>query len=297
MIRSRKELTKAVLLVSPSIVLIAVFVYGFILWSLRTSVSRWEGIRPDYTFVGLQNYIRLFRSTRFQTDLWNTAYFTIFFIAVCIVFGFILAFLINRNVRGEGVFRTIYMFPMALSFIVTGVLWRWILNPTVGLNVILQTVGFPWSDWGWYTDPSRIAGFHVALVSIIMAASWQFTGYTMAIYLAGLRGIPHDLLESARIDGASEFMIVRKVILPILRPITLSAMIVLGHISLKIFDLVMAMTGRGPAFATDFPGVFMFETTFRGNRYGEGAAISTVMLLMVALVIVPYLVYTFRKES
>lgn len=296
MIRSRKDLTKAVLLVSPSIAVIAVFVYGFILWSLRTSVSRWEGIRPDYTFVGLQNYLRLFQSTRFQIDLWNTAYFTVFFIAFCVVLGFILAFLINRNIGGEGVFRTIYMFPMALSFIVTGVLWRWILNPTVGVNVLLAAVGLP-SDWGWYTDPSRIGGFHVALISIITAASWQFTGYTMAIYLAGLRGIPDDLLESARIDGASEVTIVRRIILPMLRPITLSAMIVLGHISLKIFDLVMAMTGRGPAFATDFPGVFMFETTFRGNRYGEGAAISTVMLVMVAVVIVPYLVYTFRKEQ
>lgn len=295
MIRSRKELTKAVLIVSPSIAAITVFVYGFILWSLRTSVSAWEGIRPNYTFVGLRNYARLFRSSRFQIDLWNTAYFTVFFIAVCIVFGFLLAYLINKQIRGEGFFRTVYMFPMALSFIVTGVLWRWVLNPTAGVNVLLAELGLP-SSWGWYTDTTRIWGFHLALISIIAAASWQFIGYTMAIYLAGLRSIPEQLLESARMDGANEFTIIRRIILPMLRPITLSAMIVLGHISLKIFDLVMAMTGRGPAFATDFPGVFMFETTFRGNRYGEGAAISTVMLLMVAVVIVPYLAYTFRKE-
>ncbi len=296
MIRSKRELRKAVLIVSPSILLVGVFVYGFILWSLRTSVSAWEGIRPDYTFVGLQNYIDLFQSTRFQIDLWNTAYFTLFFIVLCIVLGFVLAFLINRDIRGEGVFRTIYLFPMALSFIVTGVVWRWILNPTFGVNILLANLGLP-SDWGWYTDPTRIAGFHVALTSLILAASWQFAGYTMAIYLAGLRGIPYDVIESARMDGATEVMIIRKVILPMLRPITLSAVIVLGHISLKIFDLVMAMTGRGPRFATDFPGVFMFETTFTGNRYGEGAAISIVMLLMVALVIVPYLVHTFRQEA
>jgi len=295
MIRSKKELTKAGLLVSPSIIVIAVFVYGFIFWSLRTSVSAWEGIRPDYTFVGLRNYVRLFGSTRFQIDLWNTAYFTVFFIAVCIVFGFLLAYLINKQIRGEGFFRTVYMFPMALSFIVTGVLWRWVLNPTAGVNVLFSALGLP-SSWGWYTDTTRIAGFHLALISIIAAASWQFIGYTMAIYLAGLRSIPGELLESARMDGANEFTIIRRIVLPMLRPITLSAMIVLGHISLKIFDLVMAMTGKGPAFATDFPGVFMFETTFRGNRYGEGAAISTIMLLMVAVVIVPYLVYTFRKE-
>ncbi len=296
MIRSKREIRKAVLLVAPSIVLVGVFVYGFILWSLRTSVSAWEGIRPDYTFVGLQNYINLFRSTRFQIDLWNTAYFTLFFIVLCISLGFLLAFLINRNVRGEDIFRTIYLFPMALSFIVTGVVWRWMLNPTFGVNVILANLGLP-SDWGWYTDPTRIAGFHVALTALILAAAWQFAGYTMAIFLAGLRGIPSEVVESARIDGASEIYIVRKVIVPMLKPITLSAVIVLGHISLKIFDLVMAMTGRGPRFATDFPGVFMFETTFTGNRYGEGAAISIVMLIMVAVVVVPYLYYSFKRED
>lgn len=284
-------------LVAPSVALIAIFVYGFIGWSFRVSLSAWAGIRPDFTFVGLRNYIDLFRTPRFLIDLQNTFYFTLFFIALTVVLGFVLAFLIDRKIRGEGIFRTLYLFPMALSFIVTGVIWRWLLSPNFGINVMLARISEQLGEFGWYTVTTQVAGFRLALIGLVLAASWQFTGYTMAMYLAGLRGIPHELVESARIDGATEFAIVRKILLPLLRPITLSAMIVLGHISLKIFDLVYAMSGSGPAFATDFPAIFMFETTFRGNRYAEGASISIIMLLMVALVVVPYLVSTFRREQ
>lgn len=296
MTRSKADLRRAVLLVAPSIVVVAVFVYGFIGWSVRVSMSAWVGIRPDWTFVGLDNYVELFRSRRFIIDIQNTFYFTLFFILLTVVAGFLLAFLVNRRIRGESIFRTLYLFPMALSFIVTGVIWRWLLNPRYGINVILYNISESLGTFGWYTVTTQVMGFRLALIGLILAASWQFTGYTMAMYLAGLRGIPDELVESARIDGANEMVIIRKVILPLLRPITLSAMIVLGHISLKIFDLVYAMSGSGPAFATDFPGIFMFETTFRGNRYAQGAAISIIMLAMVALVIVPYLVNTFRRE-
>jgi glucose/mannose transport system permease protein len=136
----------------------------------------------------------------------------------------------------------------------------------------------------------------VALIPVIIAAAWQLTGYTTAMYLAGLRSIPEDLREAARVDGASEIGVYRHIILPMMQPITLSAMIVLGHISLKIFDLVFTMTGRGTGFVTDVPGIFMFETTFQGNHYAQGATISIIMLLTVALVVVPYLFYSFRRE-
>ena len=151
-------------------------------------------------------------------------------------------------------------------------------------------------QWKWYTSIEAIGPFHIALIPVIIAAAWQMIGYTMAMYLAGLRGIPEELREAARVDGASEFSIYRNIILPMLRPITLSAIIVLGHISLKIFDLIYTMTGKGPAFVTDVPGIFMFETTFQGNHYAQGAAISIIMLLMVALVVVPYLVSALREE-
>jgi len=286
----------AVMILIPLLALLFLFIYGFIIWSLRVSFTDWNGILPDMTWVGFDNYKLLFSSQRFQTDLRNTFFFTIFFIAICIVGGFLLSYLLYSKLKGESFFRIIYLFPLSLSFVVTGVLWRWIFSPEVGLNSLLRMMGFK-ADFGWFTSTYSIGGFNVALIALIIAASWQYMGYTMAMFLAGLRGIPDQLIESAQIDGAGEFMIIRKVILPIIKPITFSAMIVLGHVSLKIFDLAYAMTGKGPAFVTDFPGLFMFETTFRGNHYAEGAAISIMMLLLVALVIVPYLYSTFREEN
>jgi glucose/mannose transport system permease protein len=298
----------AFLMLLPSIILLAIFVYVFIAWTGIVSVSKWDGIQPDYTFVGLENYRRLFSqelggvaAIRFRTDLWNTFFFTIFFLILCLSFGLALAILLDQRVKWEGLFRTIYLFPMAISFVVTGVVWQWIFAPGIasrprGVNALFDILGLEGFKWGWYTDPTSIGPFHIALIPVFIAAAWQMIGYTMAMYLAGLRAIPDDLREAARVDGATSTGVYRHVIMPLLRPITFSALIVLGHISLKIFDLIYTMTGKGPAFATDVPGIFMFETTFQGNHYAQGAAISIIMLLMVALVIVPYLIYTFRQE-
>lgn len=281
----------------PSVIAVGIFVYGFIGWSIRSSLSAWDGIVPDFRFVGLAHYADIFTSQRFQTDLWNTLFFTLFFLAISILFGLLLATMLDRKVKGEGLFRNIYLFPMAISFVVTGVVWRWIFSPTMGINALLKAVGLGSLTWGWFTDPAKFLNFHVALIPLIIAASWQLSGYTMAMYLAALRGIPAEVREAARLDGASELRTYVSVILPMLQPITLSALIVLAHISLKIFDLVYTMTGTGPAFATDMPGIFMFETTFRGNHYAEGAAISIVMLLMIAVIIIPYLYNSLRREE
>jgi len=307
MSHSRRERWIAFLMVLPSIILIAIFVYGFIAWTGAVSVSKWDGVQPNYESNGLANYRQLFSreggvsARRFTIDLWNTLFFTIFFLVVCVVLGLLLAILLDQKVKGEGIFRTIYLFPMALSFVVTGVVWQWIFAPGTatrlrGVNALLHAVGLDALRWKWYTDTNSIGPFHVALIPVIIAAAWQMIGYCMAMYLAGLRGVPEELREAARVDGASELGIYRHIILPILQPITLSALIVLGHISLKIFDLVYTMTGKGPGFVTDVPGIFMFETTFQGNHYAQGAAISIIMLLMVAVVIVPYLIFSLRRE-
>jgi glucose/mannose transport system permease protein len=293
---AKKDRRLAIFILLPLLLVLFVFVYGFIAWSLRISFTDWNSILPDMTWVGFANYQGLFASQRFQTDIRNTIYFTVFFITLCIVGGFFLSYLLYSKLKGESFLRTIYLFPLSLSFVVTGVLWRWIFSPEVGINSLFRMMGFK-AEFGWFTSTYSIGGFNVALIALIIAASWQYMGYTMAMFLAGLRGIPDQLIESAQIDGASEFAIIRHVILPIIKPITFSAMIVLGHISLKIFDLAYAMTGKGPAFVTDFPGLFMFETTFRGNHYAEGAAISIIMLLLVAMVIVPYLFSTLRGDS
>lgn len=297
MVQSKKDKFLAFLIILPSAIAILIFVYFFILWSFRTSVSAWDGIMPNFKFVGLKNYIEVFSTERFKIDLFNTFYFTIFFLVITITGGVILALLIDTKIKGEGVFRTIFMFPLALSFIVTGIVWRWIYNPTIGINTLLHAIGLKGFNFGWYTDTTKYAGFHVALIPVFLAASWQLMGYTMAMYLAGLRGIPEEIKEAAYVDGASYFATLKHIVLPLLKPITLSAMIILGHISLKIFDLVYAMTGKGPAFSTDVPGIYMFETTFRGNHYAKGAVIAIVMLMFVAIVIIPYLFYSFKKEK
>lgn len=307
MSQARRERWIAFAMVLPSIILIAIFVYGFIAWTGLVSLSNWDSVAPDYSWAGLNNFRKLFTSAggvaaqRFSIDLWNTLFFTIFFLAACVGMGLLLAIMLDQKIKGEGIFRNIYLFPMALSFVVTGVVWQWIFAPGTperlrGVNALLSAIGLKALQWKWYTSTDTWGPFHVALIPVIIAAAWQLTGYTMAMYLAGLRGIPEELREAARVDGASELGIYRHIILPMLQPITLSALIILGHISLKIFDLVYTMTGKGPAFATDVPGIFMFETTFQGNHYAQGASISIIMLIMVALVIVPYLIFSLRRE-
>jgi len=297
----------AFLMLLPSIILLAIFVYGFIAWTGYVSFSQWDGVEPNYEWIGFENYKQLFTSEggvaakRFSIDLWNTLFFTFFFLLLCVGVGLFLAILLDQRVKGEGIFRTIYLFPMALSFVVTGVVWQWIFAPGTasrlrGINALLNTVGLDALRWKWYTETGALGPFHYALIPVIIAASWQLIGYTMAMYLAGLRGISEEIREAARVDGATEFQIYWRVILPMLQPITLSALIVLGHISLKIFDLIYTMTGKGPGFVTDVPGIFMFETTFQGNHYAQGATISMIMLLMVAVVVVPYLIYNARRE-
>lgn len=321
------ERITAVLLITPSALGVAIFVYGFIAFTGFASLTKWDQLLPDFTLVGLSNYQRLFANQRFQIDLRNTVGFTILFLIACLLIGFLLAVLLDQRIRGEGFFRSIYLFPMAISFIVTGVVWRWLLNPgsvelgSTGVNLLFDQVGLGFLKWGWFTDPvvwhlpadsavgqalhqmglgalaSPKVGLSAGVVSLVLAATWQMSGYTMAMYLAGLRGIPDELREAARVDGASEMQILWHIILPLLRPITLSAVIILGHISLKIYDLVVAMTGPGIGFSTDVPAFFMWDTTFRGNHFARGSSIAMVLLVLVAVLIIPYLIWSTRAEA
>ncbi|HEU5298863.1 MAG TPA: sugar ABC transporter permease [bacterium] len=286
----RRDYALSALLVAPSVLAVGIFVYGFIGWTAYVAMSGWNSFLPDLSFVGFRNFAELFQHPRFQIDLRNTLVFTLAFLAGCLGLGLLLAVLLDQRIWGEGFFRNVYLFPMSISFIVSGTAWSWLLNPSTGVNLLFEAVGLDRLKSPWFTDPT------IAIYSVVLAAVWQMSGFTMAMYLAGLRGIPEELREAARVDGASDWQLYRHVILPLLHPITLSAVIVLGHISLKIFDLVFAMTGSGPAFSTDVPGIFMFETTFRGNRFAEGAAIAIVMLVMVAVVVIPYLVWSSRAE-
>ena len=337
--RQNWERVVSILLLLPSVLALAIFVYGFIGSTVFVSFTRWEGAAPDLTLVGLRNYSRLLGipaelygagtdAVRFHIDLRNEVGFTFLFLTSCIVIGFGLASLLDRHIRAEGLFRSVFLFPNAIAFIVTGVAWRWILTPgdvatgPVGVNLLLDKVGLGFLKSQWFTDAtvlhisadsqlghllSQIGlgfmantdfGYALAITSLVIAATWQFSGYTMALYLAGLRSIPDELREAARIDGASEWQVQRYVVLPLLTPVTLTVVIILGHISLKIYDLVVAMTGGVSAgFATDVPALNMWKTTFDATLFGQGAAIGIILLLLVSLLIIPYLNSQMRAET
>jgi glucose/mannose transport system permease protein len=282
-----------VALVMPSVILISVFVYGFIGWTAWLALSNVNDLRVSpVRLVGLANFAHLAEVPRFRIGLGNTVTFSLTFVTGCLVLGLGGALLINSAVRLEGLWRTIYLLPMALSFIVTGVVWRWLMNPSSGLNLLLDAAGLGALKGGWYTDPS----FGVKAIAI--AAIWQLSGYTMAMYLAGLRAIPGELYEAAAVDGAGGRQTFWRITMPLLMPVTLSAVIVLGHVSLKIFDLVIAIAGPqgGPAFSSDVPANFMFQTVFQANRFAEGAAVSIVLLVAVSLLVVPYLAWNLRRR-
>ncbi|HET9494071.1 MAG TPA: sugar ABC transporter permease [Chloroflexia bacterium] len=280
----RGDRLTAVLMLLPSVVAVLLFVYGFITWNGWASLTSWRGLgqmpqlgpirMPGGDFVGLDNYARMFGDRRFVTDLTNNGIFTVGFLLGCLVLGLLLAILLDQHIAGETFFRNVYLFPMALSFVVTGTIWRWLFL-----------------DTGWITDRS------LALPAVIIAAIWQMSGFTMAMFLAALRGVPEDLREAARVDGATELGVYRHVVLPLINPVMLSALIILGHISLKIFDLVYVMTGGSPTlgYATDMPSIYMFQLAFKDDLFARAASIATMMLLLVAVVIVPYLWSNYRQ--
>jgi len=293
---SRKDRATSIILVLPTLFAMFIFIYGFIGFTGYASLSNWKKLKPDFSFVGFENYVKLFENQRFIIDMRNTFTFTVLFLIATILLGFFLAVLLEQKIKGESIFRNIFLFPMALSYIVTGVVWRWLLSPGTtttgaqGVNLLFEMVGLGFLKNGWYTDPN------IGIRAVVIAATWQMAGYVMALYLAGMRGIPEELKEAARVDGANEIDVYRFIIIPLLSPITLSAVIILGHMSLKIYDLVVSMTGPGTGFSTDVPALFMFDTTFRGNRFAQGSSIAMVLLAMVAVLVIPYLVSSYKKE-
>jgi len=364
-----KDRLKAFLTLFPSMLLIAIFVYGFIGNTIWTSMTDWGGsgslaINPEKNFVGLANYVELFTGFLgggFRQDLVNAVYYSVMLLAGAIGLGMFIAILLDQKPKGEDVLRTIFLYPMALSFIVSGTIWRWLLAPQGGVNILptyvgLEPLSFQWLssqaailEFNWQNlfavflyivsfllilvglfsmkrNPLRamkrwlgpgigigaatwlfggmlpealfmeeMHGFNMATLGIIMATIWQYSGYTMALYLAGFNGISQDLRDASMLDGASEMGYYRHIAIPMLKPITISAVIILSHISLKMFDLVFAMTGPDNA-ETGHPALNMYLTTFRANDFAAGAAIAIVLFLVAATFIVPYLVGQYRQR-
>ena len=288
-----------VLLISPSLILLAVFVYGLLAVNAHTSATdihtsaQATGQLPN-SFVGLANYAELLGDDAFQHSLRNLLLYTAVFLVGTMFFGFLWAWLLDRPVRFEGLFRSVYLFPMAVSFVASGVVWRWLLNSNQGeaasgLNRLFQMVGLGFLQNNWWNNVDW------GIAAIAVPAIWQLSGYVMALFLAGFRGIPEEHREAARMDGASEWQLYRYVIFPQLSPVALAAVIVVGHMSLKAFDLIMSIS-KPANYQTKVPAIdmYVFKSSF---DYANSAAVGVVLLVIVALLIVPYLVHLNRKGA
>jgi glucose/mannose transport system permease protein len=278
------------IVVAPSFTAILFFVYGFILWTGYISFTK-SKMLPNYTLLGTRPYERLFQMDRWSVAIENLFVFGILFILVSIVVGCLLAILLDQKIRAEGFIRTIYLYPMAISFIITGTAWKWIMNPSLGLETVVRGWGWESFSFGWTNDPQ------LAVYALVMAAVWQSSGFVMALFLSALRSVDQDIIKAASLDGASPSRIYLRIILPTMRPVFMSAVVILSHLAIKSFDLVVALTGGGPGYSSTLPANFMYEMTFRRNEIALGAASAMVMLATVAAIMVPYLYSELRGKK
>ena len=278
------------LVLSPSLALILVFVYGFIAFSIYLSFTD-SRILPSFGWVGLENYDKLFRLRHWDIAVNNLLVFAVLYIVICSVIGLMLAIFLDQKIRGESVLRPIFLYPMALSFIVTGTAWKWFLDPGIGLERTMHLWGWESFHFDW------IKNRDFAIYTVVLAAVWQSSGFVMAMFLAGLRGIDNEMLKAAQMDGASNFQLYRRIIIPQLRPAFLSAFVILSHLAIKSYDLVVALTGGGPGRATEVPATFMYSYTFTRNQMGIGAASSVIMLMTIVAIMVPYLYSELREKT
>ncbi|SDX57341.1 carbohydrate ABC transporter permease [Litoreibacter albidus] len=275
--------------VAPSFLAILVVVYGFILWTGYISLSD-SRMLPSYNFAGLEQYDRLWSMSRWYTALNNMLVFGGLYIFISLLIGITLAILLDQRIRMEGALRTIFLYPMALSFIVTGTAWKWILNPGLGVQQFVRDLGFETFTFDWIADRDMV------VYTLVIAAVWQASGFVMALFLAALRGVDQDIIKAAYLDGASLPRIYTTIIIPSIKPVFLSAVVILSHLAIKSFDLVVAMTAGGPGVASDLPATFMFAMSFQRNQLGVGAASAMMMLATVMAIMVPYFYSQLRGE-
>ncbi|WOS64240.1 carbohydrate ABC transporter permease [Sinorhizobium fredii] len=278
------------IVVAPSLLVVIVTVYLFILWTGVISFTSSKFV-PVYDFVGLEQFVRLWATPRWHTAVANLFIFSALFLVLSTGIGLLMAILLDQNIRSEGFLRAVYLYPMALSFIVTGTAWKWIMNPGLGIQKVVNELGWTGFTFDWITDPN------MAINTVVIAGVWQSSGFAMAIFLAGLRGIDNSVIKAAQIEGASLPLIYRQIIIPMLRPAMLSVIVLLSYIAIKSFDLVLALTNGGPGSATELPSTFMFSATFRRNQMGVGAASAIMMLMTVAAIIIPYLYSELRERN
>ena len=276
------------LLFSPSVLLSLICVYGYIMFTMYLSFTD-STMMPSTDLVGTAAYHRLLNLDNWWVSVRNLSIFAGLYISIALVLGLGLAILIDQRVRAESILRSVFLYPMALSFIVTGTAWKWLLDPGVGLERSMHLLGWESFSFGWIKDSE------MAIYCVVIAAVWQTTGFVMAMFLAGLRGVDTEQINAAKVDGARTWQIYLNVIIPQLGAVFVSAFVILAHTAIKSYDLVVALTNGGPGRSTWLPSVFMYQYTFTRNEMAVGAASSVLMLGAIAIIVVPYLVSEMRK--
>lgn len=284
----RNALPKIV--VAPTFAISLTFIYGFTLWTGYLSLSK-SKMLPNYDWVGFSNYLRLFGSDRFQVALTNLVIFGSLYVSLTILIGVTLAIFLDQKIRAEGALRTIFLYPMAVSFMVTGTAWRWILNPGLGIERAVRDLGFESFVFDWIVRPET------AIFTVVIAGVWQTSGFVMALFLAGLRSVDDNIVKAAQVDGAKPITIYLRVILPMLRPVFFSACVVVGHMAVKSFELVLALTNGGPGYATDLPATFFYAVSYSRDQLAVGSGSAIVLLFIVAAIAVPFMYSELGKKS
>jgi glucose/mannose transport system permease protein len=271
----------------------AAHVVGFTLWTTWLSFTP-SDLLPDYSFVGLRSYWAVTRAPSTQIAYFNLMIYSAGFVVLATVLGFVLAVLLDQRVRGENLLRTIYLYPLAVSFVVTGTVWSWLLNPGLGIQKFVRNLGWENFRFDWIIDRD------MALYTIVIAAAWHGAGFAMALFLAGLRSIDPDLHKAAQIDGAGPARFYLRVVLPSIGAIVIAVLVILLQFAIKTFDLVRALTGGGPGIATTLPALVVYDFMFQRGQLGRGSAAAVLLLLALLAVLLPYHAYTrwrARKEE
>jgi glucose/mannose transport system permease protein len=292
-LRERLSAILPQIVLAPSILASFMYVFVFSAWTLYVSFSN-SSLLPSYGFVGITHYIALWRNVRWKIAYTNLFLFGSLYVVGAIIIGLTLAVLIDQRVRAESVWRTIYLYPLAVSFVVTGTVWGWLFNPTSGIQAMVRA-------WGW-TDFKFdwIVNKNYAIYTVVITGVWQASGFAMALFLAGLRAVDQDLIKAAQIDGANMPRIYRRIVFPAIRPIFIAVVVVLLQFAIKTFDLVKALTNGGPGISTDVPAIYVYDLMFQRGQIAEGAAAAVMILLALSLVLVPYafwITWRRRRES
>jgi len=279
--RRVRHLAARLALLPTALVVLVVYV-GCLLWTVRLSFTS-SKLLPVLDWVGLQQYARLVANDRFLVSAENIAVFGVLYLAGSLVIGFLLAVMIDQQIRAESVFRTIFLYPYALSFVVTGLAWQWFLNPALGLQKLVRDLGFPGFTFDWIVNQRMV------VYTLVIAGLWHASGLVMAVLLAGLRGVDADLWKAARVDGIPTWRVYLSVVLPLLGPMVVTATVLLAIQVARLYDLVVAMTRGGPGIASEVPAKFVMDYLFERNNIGLATAAATMMLVTVACLLSPWL--------